>query len=37
VPGAPFVVPHELLGGYDFLRLGSADLQGPFLGVRLWF
>jgi hypothetical protein len=27
----------ELLGGYDFLRLGSVNLQGPFLGVRLWF
>jgi hypothetical protein len=27
----------ELLGGYDFLRLGSVNLQGPFLGVRLSF
>lgn len=27
----------ELLGGYDFLRLGSVNLQGPFLGLRLWF
>lgn len=27
----------ELLGGYDFLRLGSANLQGPFLGLRLWW
>jgi hypothetical protein len=27
----------ELLAGYDFLRLGSVNLQGPFAGVRLWF
>ena len=27
----------ELLGGYDFLRFGSVNLQGPFVGLRLWF
>lgn len=27
----------ELLGGYDFLRLGPVNLQGPFVGLRLWF
>ncbi len=27
----------ELMGGYDFLRIGWVNLQGPFLGVRLWF
>lgn len=27
----------ELMGGYDFLRIGWVDLQGPFLGLRLWF
>ncbi|MBL8795914.1 MAG: hypothetical protein JNM56_18575, partial [Planctomycetia bacterium] len=27
----------ELFGGYDWLRIGSADLHGPVLGVRLWF
>jgi hypothetical protein len=27
----------ELFGGYDFLRIGSVNLQGPLLGVRLWF
>lgn len=23
--------------GYDFLRVGSVNLQGPFLGLRAWF
>lgn len=27
----------ELFGGYDFLRIGSVSLQGPLLGIRLWF
>lgn len=27
----------ELMGGYDFLRIGWVDLQGPFVGLRLWF
>jgi hypothetical protein len=27
----------ELLTGYDFLRVGSVNLQGPLLGVRTWF
>ncbi len=27
----------ELLAGYDFLRIGLTDLQGPFLGLRLWY
>jgi hypothetical protein len=27
----------ELFGGYDFLRVGSVNLQGPLLGVRFWF
>jgi hypothetical protein len=27
----------EFLGGYDFLRVGSVNLQGPMLGVRLWY
>ncbi len=27
----------ELFGGYDFLRIGSVDLQGPMAGRRLWF
>ena len=27
----------ELFGGYDFLRIGSVDLQGPMAGLRLWF
>ena len=22
---------------YDFLRFGSVNLQGPFLGLRFWF
>ncbi len=27
----------ELFGGYDFLRIGSVNLQGPLAGLRLWF
>lgn len=27
----------EIFGGYDFLRIGSVNLQGPVLGLRLWF
>jgi hypothetical protein len=27
----------ELFGGYDFLRIGSVNLQGPLVGLRFWF
>jgi hypothetical protein len=27
----------ELFGGYDWLRIGGADLHGPMAGVRVWF
>jgi hypothetical protein len=27
----------EIYTGYDFLRIGSTSLQGPTLGLRLWF
>jgi hypothetical protein len=27
----------ELFAGYDFLRIGAVNLQGPLAGVRLWF
>jgi hypothetical protein len=27
----------EAFGGYDFLRIGSVNLQGPMLGLRVWF
>jgi hypothetical protein len=27
----------EVFTGYDFLRIGSVNLQGPLLGLRLWF
>jgi hypothetical protein len=27
----------ELFGGYDFLRVGSTNLQGPTAGLRIWF
>jgi hypothetical protein len=27
----------ELYGGYDFLRIGSVNFQGPMIGARLWF
>jgi hypothetical protein len=27
----------ELFAGYDWLRIGSVDLSGPVVGLRLWF
>jgi hypothetical protein len=27
----------EIYGGYDFLRIDRVNLQGPLVGVRLWF
>ena len=27
----------EFFTGYDFLRVGSTNLQGPMAGVRFWF
>ena len=27
----------EIYTGYDYLRIGSTALQGPVLGLRLWF
>jgi hypothetical protein len=27
----------EVYGGYDFLRIGSVNLQGPTAGLRVWF
>jgi hypothetical protein len=27
----------ELFGGYDYFYIGGVRLQGPFVGVRLWF
>jgi hypothetical protein len=27
----------EIYTGYDYLRIGSTALQGPILGLRLWF
>jgi hypothetical protein len=27
----------EVFGGYDFLRIGSVNLQGPLVSVRWWF
>jgi hypothetical protein len=27
----------ELFAGYDFLRIGGVNLQGPMMGLRLWF
>lgn len=27
----------EAFAGYDYLRIGGATLQGPFIGLRLWF
>ncbi len=27
----------EAYVGYDYLRIGSTDLQGPMIGFRLWF
>jgi hypothetical protein len=27
----------ELFGGYDYLRVNRVELQGPMLGLRVWF
>jgi len=27
----------EVFGGFDYLRIGHADIAGPVAGVRLWF
>jgi hypothetical protein len=27
----------EIYGGYDYMRIGAVDLQGPVLGLRVWF
>lgn len=27
----------ELYGGYDFLQIGRSNLDGPLVGVRVWF
>jgi hypothetical protein len=27
----------ELFAGYDWLRIGQAELHGPFAGVRVWY
>jgi hypothetical protein len=27
----------EVYGGYEFQRIGSVNLQGPMLGLRVWF
>ena len=27
----------ELYTGYDFLRVGNVNLQGPVVGLRFWF
>ena len=27
----------ELFAGYDFVRIGGVNLQGPMIGLRLWF
>lgn len=27
----------EVYAGYDYLRIGSTELQGPMLGLRIWF
>jgi hypothetical protein len=27
----------ELFAGYDFVRIGGVNLQGPMAGLRLWF
>lgn len=35
---AGFTFAHgEVFAGYDFLRIGTVNLQGPAVGVRLWF
>jgi len=27
----------EVFGGYDFMRIGCVDLEGPMVGLRIWF
>jgi hypothetical protein len=27
----------EMFGGYDFLRIGGVNLQGPVAGMRMWY
>jgi hypothetical protein len=27
----------ELFGGYDYRQIGSTELEGPLVGLRLWF
>jgi hypothetical protein len=27
----------EMFGGYDFMRIGCIDLEGPLVGLRYWF
>ncbi len=27
----------EVFGGYDFMRMGSVNIQGALVGVRVWF
>ena len=27
----------ELFAGYDFVRIGGVNLQGPMVGLRVWF
>lgn len=27
----------EVYAGYDYLRIGSTELQGPMVGLRIWF
>jgi hypothetical protein len=27
----------ELYGGYDFLKIGGVEVQGPVVGLRFWF
>jgi hypothetical protein len=27
----------EIYGGYDYLEIGSVNVQGPVIGLRWWF
>ena len=27
----------EVYGGYDYRRIGDVELQGPMIGLRLWW
>ena len=27
----------EVFAGYDYLNIGGVDLQGPLVGLRLWY